>query len=208
MAHTNNLFILILTLCFTTISCEHKVADTKEEKRVRKNAEKEINKLQKIIEELKQERQQIIELNEQSLKEIKNYESKRLAAERAEQIRIRTDELELQALFDNKLKKIKLNQKFQWDGYIDKQYAQLPTTDGKTYTGVTVLSVDATGLSLQHQNGVSRIPFSLISAEMQKQNITAFEKQVQDLKKWFEIETQERKYIRENAKAEAQKEFE
>ena len=202
-----NLYSLLLTLCVCTSSCEYKVDQTKEEKRAKKEAQKEIHELQKTVNELKRERQQILELNEQSLKAIKNFENKRLAAERAEQIRIRTDELELQALYDSKLKKINLQQRFKWDGYIDKVYPELTTTDGKTYTEVKVINVDATGLALQHQNGVSRIPFALLGEEMQQENITDFEKQVEDLKKWLEIETKERKYIRENAKAEAEKEF-
>ena len=199
---------LIFTLCFISNSCEYTPDETLKEKRAKKEAKREIDALLASLKELKNERHEILELNKQSLKEIETYEKMRLAAEKAEQIRIKADSLELQTLYDNKLKKIKLQQRFVWDGYIGKTYKTLTTTDGKTYTKGNVIGVDLTGMALEHQNGVSRIPFTLFGDETYKINVTDFDKQIKNLKKWLSTETEERAYIRNQARLEAEKEFE
>jgi len=208
MIRFSHLLPAILTLCFISSSCEYTLDETRKEKRAKEEAQRELDEMLKGIEDLRKERDQINELNKQSLKEIETYEKKRLAAERAEQIRIKADQLELQGLYDNKLKKIKQQQRFIWDGYTGKTYDSLNTTDGKTYTKGKVIGVDATGIALQHQNGVTRIPFALFGEDIQKKNITDFDKQIEALKRWLDSETEEREFIRNKAMLDAEKEFE
>ena len=166
-----------------------------------------VAELNQQVEELKQERKKILKLNDLSLKQIELHEKKRLAAERAEQIRIKADSLELQALYNHKLEKIKQQQRFIWDGYIDKEYKELTTTDGRTYTKGKVIDVNAAGISLQHDNGISRIPFALFGEETEKLTIGDFEKQIESIKRWLHIEGEERKIIRNQAKLDAEAEF-
>jgi len=50
-------------------------------------------------------------------------------------------------------------------------YAEdLTTTDGKTYTGVTVTKVDPDGLRIAHSSGTAKVPFEKLSDEIQKKH--------------------------------------
>ncbi len=207
MTHFNYLLSTILTLCIFSSSCEYKEYESIADRKAKREAKRDLEILQESLSELKQEREKILELNKQSLIEIETYEEKRIAAERAEQIRIEADAIELKAIYNDRLKKIQQQQRFVWDGYIGRKYDTLTTSDGKNYTNCKVTSVDATGMSLQHQNGVSRIAFNLFGAEILKSSITDFEKQIKDLKSWLTIETNDRQFIRDKAKQDAEQKF-
>jgi len=171
-------------------------------------AERERLSLNQELSELKQERDKIIQLNQQSLQEIQINESKRLASEKAEQIRLKADMLEIQSTYDHKLGKIKQAQQAVWNSYIGKEYKSLTTTNSKVYTNAKVIDVNLTGISLQHQNGVSRIPFSFFKDDTEQKAILNFAKQTKQLKQWLSSEKEERKLIRANAERNAIKSFE
>jgi hypothetical protein len=46
----------------------------------------------------------------------------------------------------------------------------LTTTEGKTYKGITVTKVEPDGLSISHETGTVKIPFTKLSEELQRQH--------------------------------------
>lgn len=187
-------------LLFTACESEEQNKPTKERVDLKAALEKEIK-------QLKRERDELTQLTEQSLQQIQVLEKKRSLSERAEQIRIKADEVELSNLYASRLKKINQQQRFTWEGYHDKSYQNLVTRTGKTYTSVIILGVNHDGFNFQHSNGVSRISFSQLSKTIEDKCITQFDQQVAELKAYITSETEERLYIREQAKLEAEAEF-
>lgn len=197
---------LIIPISLLFVSCND--SDNAADKVQLSKVQKQKAAIEKEIEGLKQERNKLIAITEQSIKQIKVYEKKRLAAERAEQVRIKADEIELQDLYEAKLKKIKSQQVFIWEGYIGKQFDTVKTTKGTTFNDAKVIDVNAAGISYQHSSGVSRIPFSLLGPKIENACVKTFEKQIADLKKRIANEKDERAYIREQAKKKAEQLFE
>lgn len=50
----------------------------------------------------------------------------------------------------------------------DVKFAELTTTNGKTYVNVTVRKYDASSLSIVHDSGASKIPFEFLPEKVQK----------------------------------------
>jgi len=187
------LIILIGSLSLLSVSCK----DTEDTS----NENKQIHALQSQIHQLKQERDKIEALCNQSIKRLKQLEKTRELAEIAEQQRIQADAAELQALYKKRLNDIKQRQQILWNSYINKHFEIFTTRSGKTYHNVIISNIKSTGIGFIHESGTARIPFSDIDYALRKKLVINTEREIKQLKLNIEKEKALRQNIRIQAKS-------
>lgn len=165
--------------------------------------EQKVALLEKEVSELEEEQARLDQIYSETLQRIKQLEKVRELAEQREAQRLTDDKIDIDFIYQKRLRFIKAEELLTWQYYIGKKYPEIHLMDGTTYKAATITNVDSKGIGFSHTIGAARIAYDKISPE-HKQLIkdckTIPTKQRADLENYIVEETQARRELPSKAR--------